>query len=51
MAGCLLAGLGDDGHVKAPADYLSDVSSRYALVGNPVIPRSSGTFLHDVDWA
>jgi hypothetical protein len=45
MAGCLLRRLGDDGHVQAPADYLSDVSHRHALVGDPVISGSRSTLL------
>src|ERR1700745_492779 len=44
MVGCFLARLGDDGHVQLSADYIGDVSSRHAFVGDPVITRSSGTF-------
>ena len=38
MIGCFLARLADDRYVQTPADYLSDLSSRYALVGHAVIP-------------
>jgi hypothetical protein len=45
MIGCFLASLADDRYVQVPADDLGDLSSRYALVGNAVIPRSGGAFL------
>ena len=47
MIGCLLVRLADDRYVQAPADCLSDLSSRYALVGDAVIRGSSTTFLKD----
>ncbi len=37
---CLLGGLGDDWHLQAPADCLSDLSNRHALFGDRVIPGS-----------
>jgi len=40
MVGCRLGGFGDDRHVQVPADYVSDVSKRHALFGDPVIPGS-----------
>src|SRR5437764_12672418 len=45
MVGCFLASLADDRYVQVPADDLGDLSSRYALVGNAVIPRSGGALL------
>ena len=45
MLGSLLGGLGDDRHVQAPADYVSDLSQRHALFGDRVIPRSRGALL------
>ena len=45
MIGCFLARLADDRYVQAPADDLSDLSSRNALVGYAVITASSRTFL------
>src|ERR1700722_16087942 len=45
MIGCFLARLADDPYVQLPADGLGDLSSRYALVGHSVIPRSNATFL------
>src|SRR6266478_5218529 len=45
MIGCSLARLADDRYVQLPTDDLSDLSSRYALVGHAVIPCSDGTFL------
>jgi len=37
MLGCLLGGLGDDRHIQAAADYVSDVSKRHALFGDPML--------------
>jgi len=45
MVGCLLGGPGDDRHVQASADDVSDVSDGHALVGDPVKPGSRGTLL------
>src|SRR6202035_538865 len=45
MFGCFLARLADDRYIQMPTDDLSDLSSRYALVGHAVIRDSSGTFL------
>src|SRR4029077_9915077 len=45
MIGCLLARLANDRYAQMPADGLSDLSGRYALVGHAVIPCSDGTFL------
>src|SRR5271154_1368664 len=41
MIGCLLARLADDRHVQTPSDDLSDLSSRYALIGHTVVPCTS----------
>src|SRR5882762_4805332 len=41
MIGGFLARLADDPYVQMPADDLSDLSSRYALVGHAVIPCPS----------
>src|SRR6266550_2595155 len=46
MIGCCLVRLADDRYVQATADCLSDLSSRYALVGDAVIRGSSTTFLN-----
>ena len=45
MIGSCLARFADDRYVQAPADCLSDLSSRYALVGDAVIYGSGTTFL------
>jgi hypothetical protein len=45
MIDCFLARLADDRYVQMPTDYLSDLSSRYTLIGHDVIPCSDGTFL------
>src|ERR1700730_17181174 len=45
MIGCFPARLADDRHVQLPADDLSDLSSRYALVGHTVTPCCDGTLL------
>jgi hypothetical protein len=45
MIGGFLARLADDRYVQMPADDLSDLSNRYALVGNAMIGGSSSTFL------
>src|SRR6266478_2378573 len=45
MIGCFLARLADDRYVQMSADDLSDLSNRYALVGDAVIRGSSSTFL------
>src|SRR5258705_6801842 len=45
MIGCFLPRLADDRYVQLPADDLSDLASRYALVGHAVIARSSSPFL------
>jgi hypothetical protein len=45
VIGCFLARLADDRYVQMPPDDLSDLSSRYTLVGHAVIPCSDGTFL------
>src|SRR5579863_5428050 len=45
MIGCFLARFADDRYVQAPADRLSDLSSRYALVAHAVIARPSSTVL------
>ena len=45
MIGCFVARLADDRYVQAPADDLSDLSSRYALVGDAVIRGTSNAFL------
>src|SRR6266481_2945138 len=44
MIGCFLARLADDRYVQMPADDLSDLSSRYTLVGHAVIPCSTELF-------
>ena len=45
MVGCLLGGLGDDRHLQAAADCVSDVSKRHALFGDRVIPGSRSSLL------
>src|SRR5580658_7002418 len=45
MIGCFLARLADDRYAQMPADGLSDLSSRHALIGHAVIPGADGTFL------
>jgi hypothetical protein len=45
MIRCFLARLADDRYVQMPADDLSDLSSRNALVGHAVIRRAGGSFL------
>src|SRR5580658_2371202 len=45
MIGCFLARFADNRYVQATADCLSDLSSRYALVGDAVIRGTSNTFL------
>ena len=45
MIGCFLARLADDRYVQMPANDLSDLSSRYALVGHTVISGYTGAFL------
>src|SRR5215472_11864435 len=45
MIGGCLGRRADDRSVQAPPDCLSDLSSRYALVGDAVIRGSSTTFL------
>jgi hypothetical protein len=45
VVGCFLGGLADDRYVQSAADHASDVSERHALFGDPMIPRSCGTFL------
>src|SRR5947207_2563411 len=45
MVGCFLTRFTDDQYIQASADCLSDLSSRYALVGDAVIRGSSSTFL------
>src|SRR6266481_9627331 len=45
MIGCFLTRLADDRYVQMPADDLSDLSSRYALVGRAMIDRASRSFL------
>src|SRR5690348_6540450 len=45
MIGCFLGRFADDRYVQAMADFLSDLSSGYALVGDAVIGGSSTTFL------
>src|SRR6266446_10341022 len=45
MIGCFLTRLADDRYIQMPADDLSDLSSRYTLVGHAVIPCSDGAFL------
>jgi hypothetical protein len=40
VAGCFLARLADHRHAQAAADHAGDVAERYALFGEPVIPRS-----------
>src|SRR4029077_2034362 len=48
MIGCRLGRFADDRYVQATADCLSDLSSRYSLLGDAVIRGSSNTFLqHD----
>src|SRR5258705_5781304 len=47
MIGCFLSRLADDWYIQMPADDLSDLSSRYALVGHPVIACSDGTALEN----
>ena len=48
VIGCFLVRFADDRYVQATADCLSDLSSRYALVGDAVIGGSSTTFL--IGW-
>jgi hypothetical protein len=45
MARSLLRGLGHDRHIEASADYLSDLSSLYTLIGDSVISGSRGALL------
>jgi len=45
MARSLLRGLGHHGHIEASADYLSDLSSLYTLIGDSVISGSGGALL------
>src|ERR1700733_6816669 len=45
MSGCFLVRFADDWYVQATSDCLSDLSSRYALVGDAVIRGASTTFL------
>src|ERR1700704_1958059 len=45
MIGCFLARLADDRYVQMPADDLSDLSSRYALIRHAVISGCSRAFL------
>src|SRR5438270_9764442 len=45
MRGCCLGRFADDRYIQATADCLSDLSSRYAFVGDAVIRGSSTTFL------
>ena len=45
MIGCFLPRLADDRYVQLPTDDLSDLASRYALVGHAVISGCRGAFL------
>src|ERR1700735_3002501 len=45
MIGGFLARLADDRYVQSLADNLSDLSSRYALIGHAVIPCVGRLFL------
>jgi hypothetical protein len=44
MVGCRIGRNGRGGHVQVPADDLSDVPERYALVADPMIPDLLGPF-------
>ena len=43
MVRCFLRRFGDDRHIEAPADYLSNFPERNTLIGNAVISSPGGT--------
>jgi hypothetical protein len=47
VIGCCFGRFADDGYVQSMADRLSDLSSRYALIGDAVICGCSSAFLKD----
>src|SRR5258708_38842234 len=46
MGGCFFAGFADNRYIQMPADDLSNLSNRYALIGDAVISGCKGAFLN-----